>query len=262
MKLRQLFPFGVEISDFDISTMIGSSHQEISQIVSQNRVAVLKNQKLSDTQFARFLGGFGELMFTSGEMPVEDAPMLNLVSNVGRDTPPKSTFHSDTSYLQRPPSFSALRPVLLPTSGGDTVFCDQVNAVFRLPKKAIDFLSGRTVLHSVSQLVGQTASVRHPLLRHHPITGEISLYLSNLPRCTMLSGVDAEASARILAALYRHSIKSRFLYRHQWTPGDILIWDNRLTMHRAEHSDVVENRILHRGMVQGEMPLPANVMGF
>lgn len=256
MEYKLLRPFGVEISDIDITTMLASNYQQISQLVSRNRVAVLKNQKLSDIAFVRFLEGFGELMFTAGEVPVKTAPMLNVVTNVGRSSPPKSAFHTDTSYLLQPPSFSALRPVLLPKSGGNTVFSDQVNALHRLPKKVIRFLSGRTVLHTVSQLTGQSAAARHPLFRQHPSTGEIALYLSNLPRCSMLSGVDEVTSARILAVLYRHSIKARFLYHHQWNEGDILLWDNRVTMHRAEHSDVAENRTLHRGMVQGETPIP------
>lgn len=60
-----------------------------------------------------------------------------------------------------------------------------------------------------------------------------------------------------MAALYRHSIRPARLYRHAWQPGDLLVWDNRVTTHRADHTDVLGHRVLHRGMVQGEVPLAA-----
>ena len=116
-------------------------------------------------------------------------------------------------------------------------------------------LDGRTLLHGPTGVEGGTT--RHPLFRRHPQTGETALYLSTPERCSALSGVDPATSTRAVAALYRHSIRPANVYRHVWRAGDVRVWDDRLTMHRADHADVVGDRVLHRGMVLGEIPIPA-----
>jgi taurine dioxygenase len=104
---------------------------------------------------------------------------------------------------------------------------------------------------------GITVEARHPLLRRHPLTRETSLFLSTPERCASVDGIDEARSARIIALLYDRSIRPAGLYRHIWYLGDIIIWDNRTTMHRAEHDDVIGDRVLHRGLVAGEIPIPA-----
>ena len=257
MDKKRLEPFGMEIRGLDVSAMSAGLFDELARVIAGAKVVVFRNQSIDDAAFVRFLQGFGPLTFTEGEKPVENARDLNIVSNAGRLTPARSVFHTDTSYVEQPPSFTALRPVVLPENGADTLFSDQVMAACRLPVKAMRFLAGCTVLHRASGLAGQGGSVRQPLLRRHPVTGETALYLSTPERCSDLSGVDASTSQRIIAALYRHSTKASKLYRHQWQTGDLLVWDNRVTMHRADHGSFLEERILHRGMVRGETPVLA-----
>lgn len=256
-----LAPFGVEVHGLNLATISAPSFDAIAALIAKSRVVVFRNQQISDSAFVQFLQGLGELTFTQGETPAEHAPDLNVVSNVGRQTLPKSVFHTDTSYVARPPAFSALKPVVLPTSGGDTLFSDQVRAAASLPQNIRHYLDGRTVLHGVSglegQIEGKSTTTRQPLFRRHALTGEVSLFLSTPQRCTGLSGVDTLTSERIIAALYRFSTRASKLYRHQWKAGDLLIWDNRVTMHRADHGDVTQDRVLHRGMVMGEVPLMA-----
>lgn len=253
-----LAPFGMEVSGLDIQSISASStFDELAQLIASSRVVVFRDQILDNSSFVQFLRGFGELTFTEGEKPVENAPDLNIVSNMGRQTPPRSVFHTDTSYMPRPPSFTALWPVILPANGGDTLFSDQVQAGAILPEKVRNFLMGRAVLHAATGLDGQLQTSRQPLFRRHAVTGETALYLSTPKRCTELSGVDAQTSHRILGALYRHSIRASRLYRHIWKANDVLIWDNRVTMHRADHGNVTEDRVLHRGMVLGEIPMMA-----
>lgn len=256
-----LHPFGTAVSGFDIQQLGAAPavpvFTELARLVAASRVVVFRMQTLDDAAFVKFLAGFGNLTFTEGETHVEAAPDLNVVSNVGRLTPARSVFHTDTSYMPCPPAFTALRPVLLPASGGDTLFTDQVSAAARLPEKVRRFLMGRSLLHQVSGLDGQDQATRQPLFRRHPITGEVSLYLSTPKRCTGLSGVDARTSQRIIAALYWHSTRARVQYRHVWRAGDVLMWDNRVSMHKADHDKLTQDRVLHRGMVGGEPPLAA-----
>ena len=89
------------------------------------------------------------------------------------------------------------------------------------------------------------------------MTGETALFLSTPKRCTELSGVDAGTSERMLSALYVYSTRASRVYRHAWKANDVLIWDNRVTMHRADHGNVTEDRVLHCGMVPGEIPMMA-----
>ena len=259
MIKKPLEPFGTAVSCLDIKQISPPTFTELARLIAESRVVVFRSQTLDDADFVRFLKGFGELTFTQGETPVDGTPDLNIVSNVGRLSPPRSVFHTDTSYVRMPPSFTALRAVLLPVSGGDTLFSDQVGAAARLPEKTRQYLMGRTVLHQASGLDSQNEATRQPLLRRHAITGETSLYLSTPKRCSQLSGVDAPTSQRIIAALYWHSKRASTLYRHKWQVGDVLIWDNRVTMHKADHERTTQSRVLHRGMVSGEVPVLASL---
>lgn len=258
MRVTALAPFGIEIEGLDLAATISAERvDDLRYRIARGRVAIVRNQTIDDAALVRFLASLGELTFTAGETPVAGWPDLNVVSNVGRTTPPRSVFHTDTSYVARPPAYTALRPVLLPAAGGATLFSDQVAVASGLPSGIRPCLDGRTVLHGVTGLEGRDEVTRHPLLRRHPITGEVALYLSTPARCAHLSGTDERTSARVIAALYYRSTEKTALYRHTWRAGDIVIWDNRVTMHRADHDGVTGDRVLHRGMVRGEVPIPA-----
>jgi taurine dioxygenase len=257
METRSIEPFGAEITGCRISALTDHEVEGLLDVLVRRRVLVLRDQTGGDEDLVRFLALLGDLTFTDGETPVEGAPDLNLVSNVGRSTPPRSVFHTDTSYVSKPPAFSALRAVTLPEAGGATLFSDQVSVAGGLPAPAREWLIGRTLLHAAKGPDGSVRSARHPVLRRHPTTGETALYLSTPDRCTGLSGVDEATSARIVSALYRRSIRTAGLYRHEWREGDIVLWDDRTTMHRADHGAVVGDRVLHRGLVLGEVPIPA-----
>jgi taurine dioxygenase len=255
MQATQLKPFGMEVTGVDLGALDASHADAVARLIATARVAVFREQTIDDAGLVRFLRRLGPLTFTDGETPVADAPDLNVVSNVGRTTPPRSVFHTDTSYVRQPPAFTALRPVLLPARGGATLFSDQVSAANRLPAKARQWLRGRSVVHGGGTQGGASVATRHPLFRRHPLTREVALFLSTPERCTQLSDVDERSSARIIRALYARSARPSALYRHEWRDGDVLVWDNRVTMHRADHDGVAGDRILHRGMVRGEVPI-------
>ncbi len=256
MRATPLRPFGVEITGYQIASANEASISEIVDLVARHRVAVFRDQHADDAIFVGFLRLLGELTFTEGETPVAGAPDLNLISNVGRTTPPRSVFHTDTSYVERPPAFTALRAVQLPRAGGSTQFTDQVRAAERLPARVREALMGRTIRHGLATAPDGNAA-RHPLFRRHPVTNEVALFLSTPERCTGLSGVEPSTSARAIDALYRHSIRRSNIYSHAWRAGDIVLWDDRLTMHRADHDGVSGDRVLHRGLVLGERPIAA-----
>lgn len=247
-----LKPLGAVVSGLPVDTLDDRVVQELRLLLARHGVVVLPGQMTGDDAFLRFLRSFGETMFTAGETPVPGFPDLNLVSNVGRDRPPRSTFHTDTSYVRNPPSYTALRAVKLPSHGGHTLFTDQYAAYRSLPGEVRGRLAGRTITHMVTGVdhdAGQEREAVHPVFLIHPVSGRTALYLSAPQRCVAVSGMSPEQAAETVAFLFRHSTRADNVYRHIWSEGDVVMWDNRCVLHRADHSEVIGDRVMHRGMV-------------
>src|ERR1700761_1475222 len=159
-------PVGADVTDLAVAGLGGETVAELRDLLAYHGVLVLRNQTADDQRFVAFLRSFGELAFTKGETPVPDQPDLNLVSNEGRTTPPRSTFHVDTSYVRRPPTYTALRAVKVPPQGGETLFTNQYRAYTTLPDAVRDALRGRTVTHTVTGVQlddGDERSAEHPV---------------------------------------------------------------------------------------------------
>jgi len=254
--LQNLSPFGVEVAGMQVSEAADRDISSLKQLLAENGVVILRNQSIDDAEFVSFLKRLGDLMFTAGEKPVPHQPWLNLVSNVGRDRTPRSVFHTDTSYVVKPPAYTALKAILLPECGGETLFSNQYCAFETLPTRVKEKLSNATVLHLASGVkldADQESQAWHPLFQRHPVSGKTALFLSTPERCQVIQGLTLAESQRAIRLLYKHSIRPRRLYRHDWQNGDIVIWDNRCTMHRADHAKVIGDRVLHRGLVASEM---------
>jgi taurine dioxygenase len=225
---------------------------EVRCLLADHGVVVLPGQDIDDEAFLRFLRSFGETVFTTGEIPVPGFEDLNVISNVGRSTPPRSTFHTDTSYVRNPPAYTALRAVDVPEHGGQTLFTNQYLAYDTLPADLRRDLDGRTVTHVVTGLDlddDAETSAEHPIFRVHPISGRTALFLSTPARCVAISGMSADSAAETIAYLFDHSTAEHNVLRHPWQAGDVVMWDNRCVLHRADHDGVVGDRVMHRGMV-------------
>ncbi|MDV6301837.1 MULTISPECIES: TauD/TfdA dioxygenase family protein [Rhodococcus] len=244
---------GIEIDELDLSS---TETEELRTLLAEHGVLILRRQPLDDAGFLAFLRRFGEMMFTEGETPVPGFPDLNVISNVGRTTPPKSTFHVDTTYVPNPPAYTALRAVEVPEAGGSTLFSDQYAAYDTLPADRKADLAGRTVTHRVTGVASDTDScAEHPLFAVHPVTGRTALALSAPARCVAISGMSTEEAQETVRYLFEHSTRETNVLRHAWAPEDVVMWDNRCVMHKADHSGVVGNRVMHRGMIaNGESP--------
>jgi taurine dioxygenase len=255
IDFRLLSPFGVETSRVKIADVTDEEIDILKGVLGNHGFIIFRQQAVNDVEFVAFLNRLGRLTFTVGETPVPHAPSLNLVSNVGRVRSPRSVFHTDTSYVAQPPAFTALRAVTVPLAGGETLFSDQYRAYETLPKFVKEKFADARVLHRVSGLAlseDQERQSWHPLFRRHPISGRLALFLSTPERCQAISGLESGDAQRIIRLLYRHSIRTYRLYRHLWQVDDIVIWDNRCTMHRGDHTRVVGDRVFHRGLVLGE----------
>jgi taurine dioxygenase len=247
-----LTPVGARVDGLTVGALDEYAVARLRVLLAEHGMIVLPDQTGDDREFLRFLRSLGPTMFTVGETPVRDCPELNVVTNVGRKRPPRSTFHTDTSYVRRPPAYTALRAVSIPKRGGQTLFSNQYAAYDTLPRRVRAELSGRLITHVVTGLQlgpGQETSAAHPIFRTHPISGRTFLYLSSPARCARISGMSTKRTAEVVAYLFRHSTRDHNVYRHAWTPGDVVIWDNRCVLHRADHAGVLGDRVMHRGMV-------------
>ena len=232
--------------------------ETVRQALGRSGVVVIEGAQVSDDAFVAFLEDLGPLAFTEGETPLAHQPKLNFVTNVGRRTPPRSVFHTDTSYVAKPPAFTALKAETVPEGGGETVFTNQFDAHARLDPDLRARLRGARILHRVTGVETEgEMETWHPLFRRHPISGRTALFLSTPERCVALELADGGRADDLIPELYAHSTDPTHEWRHRWRAGDIVIWDNRCTMHKADHSAVVGDRVLHRGMVAGEAPLAA-----
>src|SRR4029453_13798695 len=161
----------------------------LQNLLARHGVVIMRGQDVDDPAFLGFLRRFGELAFTTREPPLPGHPDLNLVSNVGRPTPPRSTFHVDTSYVRHPPAYTALRAVRIPAQSGETLFTNQYRAYDTLPADVREGLRGRTIRHEVTGLdlgPDDETAAEHPVFRPHPISGRTALYLSTPQRCTAI----------------------------------------------------------------------------
>ena len=245
-------PVGATVTGLSIRDVDADLARRLAALLAEYGVLVLPGQHADDTAFVAFLRRFGELTFTRGETPVPGFPDLNVVSNVGRATPPRSAFHVDTSYVRRPPAYTALRAVEVPRRGGATLFTNQYRAAETLPADLRAEVAGRTITHVVTGLDlddDAETSAEHPVLRPHPLTGRTALYLSTPQRCAAVSGTAPGRARAIVERLYAHSTAEANTHRHAWSPGEVVMWDNACVLHRADHDGVVGDRVMHRGMV-------------
>ena len=255
-----LTPVGATVTGLRVGAIGERQVDELRGVLAEHGVLVFRGQDVDDDGFLHFLRSFGETVFTAGETPVPGWPELNVISNVGRTTPPRSTFHTDTSYVRKPPAYTALRAVEVPVHGGQTLFTNQYAAYDALPTKIRSWLGGRTVTHVVTGLEldeGQETSAVHPIFQIHPISGRTALYLSTPQRCAAVSGMRPQLAKDTISFLFDHSTRDDNVLRHSWAPGDVVMWDNRCVLHRADHAGVIGDRVMHRGMVAAQAEIAA-----
>jgi taurine dioxygenase len=176
-------------------------------------------------------------------------------------------WHTDDSYFAVPAKATLLHSIAIPSRGGRTWFCNMRAAYEALPETTRKRIDGLRAIHAydtprarnrpsprTAEEIAETPDVEHPLVRTHPDNGAKALYL-NFNRLDRIVGMDRADSDTLLDELAEHCRQPRFHYAHTWSLGDVVIWDNRATMHRVDVDyPLGEKRVMHRVLIEGDRP--------
>ncbi|MEJ6684297.1 MAG: TauD/TfdA family dioxygenase [SAR86 cluster bacterium] len=253
--------FGASISGIRLGEIDDAEFEVIRKVFLASSVVVFSEQFLSKDEHLAFAKRWGEFSITPFLNYLEDYPGLLCLENKGKARSVTENWHYDSSFQSEPPSLTILSAQDVP-AGGDTMWSDQYKAFEALSSGMQDMLSGVRAEFRGTRLARLTNSDKpipsafHPVVRTHPETGRKALFVG-LPGETMgclESMTDAE-SLPILKFLYEHSVLPDHVYRHRWRNGDVVMWDNRCTMHYAVHDYGDAVRELHRITIKGDKPV-------
>jgi taurine dioxygenase len=268
---------GARVSGVDLAQVDDATFAAIRAALNRHMLLRFPNQRLTPPELIAFSRRFGDLQIhVLDEYRHPQYPEIYLLSNVDRATgrttgyhPDRGTlvWHSDLSFQRRPALATILYGLEVPKAGGDTLFADMCAAYDALPeatKRRIAHLRGvhdldysRTRAGAAPMTEKQRAEappVDHPLVRTHPETGRKSLYISH--HISRIEGLSPDESRALLDGLMAHAIQPRFVYANNWQSGDVVMWDNRCTMHKATEYDASrERRVIHRTVVKGDVPV-------
>jgi len=271
-SLRQLSPaLGAEILGIDLRDPIDDAlKQKFLDAWHQHLVLLLRNQTLDEDAQVRFAETFGTLAkTTSGRAFSVKHPSVMLVSNIREDGKPigalpdgEMHFHTDQCHQETPAKATLLYAIEIPSVGGNTLFANAYTAYETLPEEIGRRIAGRRALNAyTSETMLRTAnyddaksSYWHPVVRTHPATGRKALYVNRL-MTREIEGLPRKESEEVLQKLFDHQEQPRFVYEHVWRPGDIVMWDNRCTLHARSDFSAGERRLLRRVTILGEKPV-------
>ena len=267
-----------EIRGIDLSQPLGDNiFGEIEHAYNEYDVIFFRNQQITPEQQVAFTRRFGEIEFNIfGERwSVPGYPEIIVVSNITEDGKPigvrraGENWHSDMCYTARPPRGTILyaieTPELYGLPLGDTEFAstaaacdappDALRARIEGRRAVFDFTGRKRAFPPTPEEIERNPPVRHPIVRTHPKTGRKCLYVMR-DDCTGIEGISTEEADALICALADHIVKPQFIYRHQWRPGDLLMWDNCTAQHRAiQDYDLPQRRLMHRTTMGGSVPV-------
>ena len=279
MQTRPLSPaLGIEIRGVDLSQpMDEATFDAMRQLWYAHCVLCLPGQQLGDLDQVRFAERFGELAMTLHEYEAGKIhPALMYVTNekkdgkfVGALPDGEMFFHSDMCYLERPSMATMLYAMVIPSQGGNTLFANMYKAYEALSEEKKRRLDGLKAVNTYDPGNSNYAAMRtrmnaapsatarsyaHPIVFTHPATGKKALYINRLMTESIV-GMDREEGATLLESLFDHQEQPQFIYEHRWTPGDVVIWDNRCTLHARTNFSADQLRKLRRVTVKGDKPV-------
>jgi taurine dioxygenase len=270
---------GAEITGVDVAQPLSdAAFGRILQLFHQHGVVFFRRQRLTPRDLRTFSARFGELdIHHMTEHTLPEIPEVRVLSNVKKDgratgiTRGGMHWHSDLSYKKVPALATLLYGIECPPEGADTQFVSMCTAYETLSPDLREKIRGRSAVHDrnfryselypnrpplTPEQVAKVPPVEHPLVRLHRESGRAALFVAK-DVVSHVVGMSLEESRPIIDALEAHATRANSIYSHKWQEGDLVVWDNRCTLHRATPYDNKYNRTLHRTQVKGEVPVPA-----
>ena len=253
----------------------------ITKAWNENLVLRFRNQHLSDADLIRFSSYFGELD-PPGPNPygvtfLPEFPEINVISNVKDDTgvpignlgDGEAVWHADMTYIDNPPEAGILYALEVPVGQGDTYFANMVAAYNDLPSDLRVAIEGKTLIHDAAHNsagmlrkgyeeitdIKLTPGARHPLA-YEDQHGRVSLFLGRRPHAYIV-GMEESDSDSLLDALWAHATRPKYSWHNEWQKGDLVMWQNRMVMHRRDAFDPSTRRVMHRTQLKGKSPIAA-----
>jgi taurine dioxygenase len=266
---------GAEVRGIDLKSVGERQFAAFERAWHQHQVLLIRGQTLRDQDLIAFSRRFGDLDWApvqeTGRRFVEGLPEIYIVSNVTVNGQPigslgagEAVWHTDMSYLEVPPMASMLYALEVPPAGGNTSFCSMYAVYDALPSPLKQRIANLKIKHDgtynsggyLRQGVTATDDPRsspgavHPLVCTHPDTGRRMLYLGRR-RNAYLTGLELAESEALLDELWQFVENPAFAWEHVWRVGDLVLWDNRCTMHRRDPFDASSRRVMHRTQIKG-----------
>lgn len=275
---------GARIEGVDLAEGVDEAQFEaIVQVLAQYGVICFSGQKLDDESLKRFSYLFGaELdIHALTQFSKPGHPEIFVLSNIVRDGKPVGAsdaaqyWHTDLSYMPMPSRVSLLYALVVPGDEtgplGDTEFAATDLAYEELDAATKDRLAGLRAHHDAKKekprpgsqfarpleqtVLDKLAGVSHPVVRTHPDSGRKCLYV-NEGFTTAIAGIPPEESDALLQRIFRHMTQPRYVYRHKWREGDLVVWDNCLTIHQGiPNYGPHQPRLMNRTIVKGTVPV-------
>ena len=261
---------GSEVSGVDLSQPLSDAEfRQIEQAWHDGLILLFHGQHLEEEEQVRFAERFGTLAGVLNKHTGRGHhPSVMYISNIrengqliGALPDGEMFFHSDQCYVEQPAMATMLYAMEIPSKGGDTLFANMVKAYDTLPaelKKKLEGLKAENVYDYEASGTTRGSKIKegvkhfaHPVFRTHPVTGRKALYFNRL-MTDHIVGMDRAESDALLDRLFDHQEQEHFLYRHVWKPGDLLLWDNRSTLHARSDFDASERRKMRRTVVVRE----------
>ena len=282
----RIIPIGeviaADIQDANLSQPLDDvSIAAITKAWNENLVLRFRNQHLSDADLIRFSSYFGELD-PPGPNPygvtfLPEFPEINVISNVKDETgvpignlgDGEAVWHADMTYIDNPPEAGILYALEVPVGQGDTYFANMVAAYNNLPSDLRGAIEGKTLIHDAAHNsagmlrkgyeeitdVKLTPGARHPLA-YEDQHGRVSLFLGRRPHAYIV-GMEESDSDSLLDALWAHATRPKYSWHNEWQKGDLVMWQNRMVMHRRDAFDPSTRRVMHRTQLKGKSPIAA-----
>jgi taurine dioxygenase len=262
---------GAEVSGIDLRQPIDdATFAALEAGLLQHQVLFFRDQPIGPDHHRALARRFGEPVGHPAYPHIDGYPEINVLESTAENPTKIDTWHTDMTFMERPPLGSILRGRIIPTHGGDTMFASLFAAYDGLSDRMQRYLDGLSALHAfahgfrhslaepggwdrLGEAVRANPPVRHPVVRTHPRSGRKALFVNRL-FTTHIDGLSEAESTAVLNFLYEHLETPEYNCRFRWTPDAIAFWDNRATLHRPVNDYFPAHRLMERITIGGDRP--------